>query len=142
MNKIILLGRLTKDPDVRYTSGAEPCAVSRFTLAVNRTYKKEGEPDADFINCVSFAKQGEFVEKYLKKGMQIGITGRLKITSTEDNAGQRRWYTDVITEDIEFTESRKAYEARTTNGAAEKPSSEADGLGLETVRENDDDLPF
>jgi single-strand DNA-binding protein len=119
MNKVILLGRLTKDPEVRYTQSAEPTAVAKFTLAVNRRFKKEGEPDADFINCVSFGKQGEFVEKYLKKSMQIGVTGRINVHSFDDSTGQRRWVTEVITEDVEFAESRSAYEARMNAGGGD-----------------------
>jgi single-strand DNA-binding protein len=119
MNKVILLGRLTKDPEVRYTQSAEPTAVAKFTLAVNRRVKKEGEPDADFINCVSFGKQGEFVEKYLKKSMQIGVTGRINVHSFDDSTGQRRWITEVITEDVEFAESRSAYEARMNAGGGD-----------------------
>ena len=157
MNKVILLGRLTKDPEVRYTQSAEPSAVARFTLAVNRRFKKEGEPEADFINCVSFGKQGEFVEKYLKKGMQIGVTGRMNVRTVDDANGQRRWYTDVITEDIEFAESRSAFEARMAQSgdsfdrsyserekpapAASKPY-EPEGFAAITESIDDDDLPF
>ncbi|MDR1664189.1 MAG: single-stranded DNA-binding protein [Clostridiales bacterium] len=159
MNKVILLGRLTKDPEVRYTQAAEPSAVARFTLAVNRRFKKEGEPDADFIGCVSFGKQGEFVEKYLKKGMQIGVTGRMNVRTYDDSAGQRKWITEVITEDIEFAESRSAFEARMAGSGGvpqenafdrEKPAPaakppapfEPEGFAAITESIDDDDLPF
>lgn len=76
MNKVILMGRLVKEPEVRYSQGAEPIAVARYTLAVNRRFKRQGEPEADFINCVAFGKTGEFAEKYFKKGQLVAITGR------------------------------------------------------------------
>ena len=113
MNKVILIGRLTRDPEIRYSQSAEPIAIARYSLAVSRRTKREGEPDADFIGCVSFGKQAEFAEKYFKKGMQIAITGRLNVYSMDDAAtGQRRWRTDVIVEETEFTESRSAFESR------------------------------
>ena len=112
MNKVILIGNMTRDPEIRYSQSAEPIAIARFTLAVNRTRKREGEPDADFVNCVSFGRQAEFMEKYFKKGMKAAVTGRLNVYSYEDQQGQRRWNTEVVVEEIEFTESRGAYEAR------------------------------
>jgi len=115
MNKVILIGNLTRDPEIRYSQSAEPVAIARYTLAVNRARKREGEPDADFVNCVSFGRQAEFMEKYFKKGMKAAVTGRLNVYTYEDNQGQRRWGTDVIVEEVEFTESRGAYEARIAN---------------------------
>ena len=82
MNKVILIGRLTKDPDVRYSQGNEPIAVARYSLAVHKRFKKEGEQDADFINCIALGKNGEFAEKFLKKGMQISIVGRIQTGSS------------------------------------------------------------
>ena len=79
MNKAILMGRLTKDPEVRYSNAAEPLAIARYTLAVNRQRKREGEPDADFINCVAFGKPAEFAERFLRKGMQVLVSGRIQI---------------------------------------------------------------
>ena len=81
MNKVILMGRLVKEPDVRYSKGPEPLAVARYTLAVNRRFKRQGEPEADFINCVAFGKLGEFAERYFTKGQMISITGRLQVRS-------------------------------------------------------------
>jgi len=112
MNKVILIGRLTKDPEVRFSQSAEPIAVAKFSLAVKRRFSKQGEPDADFINCVAFRKQAEFIEKYFKKGMQMAVTGSLKIDVLEGRDGQRRWFTDVVIDEVEFTESRSAYETR------------------------------
>ena len=81
MNKVILMGRLTRDPEVRYTQGDKPTAVARYTLAVNRTYKRQGEPDADFINCITFGRDAEFVEKYFRQGLRIIISGRIQTGS-------------------------------------------------------------
>jgi len=170
MNKVILIGRLTRDPEVRYSQAAEPIAIARYNLAVNRRFKKEGEPDADFINCVSFGKQAEFIEKYFKKGMQIAVTGRLNVRSYDDATGQRRWSTDVVVEDAEFTESRSAYEARMSSqsnyqsnfdsmaeqysppispmggespmGSVSSPAPAPEGFAAITESIDDDDLPF
>ena len=81
MNKVVLMGRLTRDPDVRYTQGDRPLAVARYTLAVNRRFKRDNEPDADFINCVAFGRAGEFAERYLKKGTKIVVSGRIQTGS-------------------------------------------------------------
>ena len=106
MNKVILLGRLTKDPEIRYTSGNSPMMVARYTLAVNRRFKKQGESEADFINCVTFGKNAEFAQKYLNRGRQIGVVGRLQVSSWEDNSGKRHWSTDVIVEEHYFADSK------------------------------------
>jgi single-strand DNA-binding protein len=111
MNKIILMGRLTRDPEVRYSNAAEPMAIVRYTLAVNRSRRRDGEPDADFINCTVFGKSGEFAERYFRKGMQILISGRLQIRQYEQN-GQKQWYTEVLVDEQQFTESKAAFEAR------------------------------
>lgn len=105
MNKVILMGRLTRAPEVRYSDGADPLAVARYTLAVNRRMKKNGEQDADFIPCVAFGKTGEFAEKYFKKGQLVAITGRLQVRSW-DKDGERRWSTDVIVEEQYFAEGK------------------------------------
>ena len=104
MNKVILIGRTTKDPEVRYTQTKEPIAVCKFTVAVNRKLKKEQE--VDFINCIAFGKQAEVVEKYVKKGYQIGVTGRLQVKSYEDKDKQKRWATDVIVEEIDLLQNK------------------------------------
>lgn len=130
MNKVILLGRLTKDPEIRYTQGNSPMMVARYTLAVNRRFKKQGESEADFISCVSFGKNAEFAEKYLNRGRQIGVVGRLQVSSWEDNSGKRRWSTDVVVEEHYFADSK-------TESKAE-PKHE-----LYTVDDvEDEDLPF
>lgn len=112
MNKVILMGRLARDPQVRYSQSSEPLAVARYSLAVNRKFKRQGEPDADFINCVAFGKLGEFAEKYLKKGQMISVVGRLQVRSWEDREGKKRWATDVIIEEQFFAESKKSWRVR------------------------------
>ena len=107
MNKIILLGRIVRDPEVRYTQGQNAMAIGKFSLAVNRKYKRENEPEADFFNCTSFGKQAEFVEKYLKKGIKVLVTGSLQNNSYEDKDGNKVSGVQIITSDIEFCESKK-----------------------------------
>lgn len=105
MNKVQLVGRFTKDPDVRYTESGT--SMSKFTIAVDRRYKKENEEQtADFISCVSFGKTAEFVEKYFKKGQRIGLCGRIQTGSYTNNDGQKVYTTDVIAEEVEFVESK------------------------------------
>lgn len=112
MNKVVLMGRLTRDPEVRYSNSAEPLAIAKYTLAVNRRLKREGEADADFIPCVAFGKLGEFAEKYLKKGVKVAISGRLSVRSWDDQSGQKRWITEVVVEELDFAESKASFEAR------------------------------
>lgn len=112
MNKVIISGRLTRDPEIRYSQSSEPIAVTRFSVAVNRRFKKEGEPDADFINCVSFGKTAEFISKYFTKGKMIGIVGSIRTNSWMDSAtGQKRFSTDVQVEEAEFLESKASSES-------------------------------
>lgn len=109
MNKVHLLGRLTKDPDVRQSQGTEPVAIARYTLAVTRRGKKqEGQQEADFISCVAFGKAGEFAEKYLHKGTKICVSGRIQTGSYTRQDGTKVYTTDVVVEDQEFAESRNA----------------------------------
>ena len=108
MNKGILMGRLTRDPEIRYSQGERSTAVARYSLAVNRTFKRDGEPDADFINCVAFGRQAEFAEKYFHKGIRIVITGRIQTGSYTNKEGQRVYTTDIIADDQEFADSKNA----------------------------------
>lgn len=124
MNRVILMGRLTRDPEVRYTNGVEPIAIARYTLAVDRRTKKEGEQTADFIGCVAFGKAGEFAEKYLHKGMRILITGRIQTGSYTNKDGKKIYTTDVIIEDQEFTESK---------GSGESSREERDRAAMEAA---------
>ncbi len=110
MNKVILMGRLTRDPDVRYSQGDRPTAVARYSLAVNRTFKRDGEPDADFINCVAFGRQAEFVEKYFHKGIRVVVSGRIQTGSYTNRDGVKVYTTDIVVEEQEFAESKASGE--------------------------------
>lgn len=139
MNKVILMGRLTKDPEVRYSQGNEPVAVARYTLAVNRRFKRQGEQDADFIGCVAFGKAGEFAEKYFKKGQLVSIVGRLQVRSWEDTEGKKRYTTEVVVEEQYFAESKASAESHKNSEAKTAPS---DGFYPMDDDVEDDDLPF
>ena len=108
MNKVILIGRLTRDPEVRYSAGENATAIARYTLAVDRKYKQEGQQNADFIQCIAFGKSAEFAEKYFRKGMKIAITGRIQTGSYTNKEGQKIYTTDAIVEEQEFAESKNA----------------------------------
>ena len=146
MNKVILMGRLTRDPEVRYSQGENSTAVARYSLAVDRKFKRDGEPTADFINCIAFGKLGEFAEKYLRKGTKIAITGRIQTGSYTNKDGQRVYTTDVVVEEQEFAESKSS--AAANSGAAYTPSrpepSAAAGDGFMNIPDGveDEGLPF
>ena len=108
MNRVILTGRLTRDPEVRYSQGEKSIAIARYTLAVDRKFKKEGEQSADFISCVAMGKNGEFAEKYLKQGTKIAIEGRIQTGSYTNKDGNKVYTTDVIVESHEFCESKSS----------------------------------
>lgn len=108
MNKVILIGRLTKDPDVRNTGDDNSKAVARYTLAVDRRFKKDGETNADFISCIAFGNGAAFVEKYLSKGMKIVVVGRIQTGSYTNKEGQKVYTTDVVVEEQEFAESKNS----------------------------------
>lgn len=133
MNKVILMGRLAREPEVRYSQGTEPLAIARYTLAVNRRFKRQGEPEADFIPCVAFGKAGEFAEKYFKKGQLVSVVGRLQVRSW-DKDGKKHWTTEVIIEEQHFAESK--------NSQAAAQSKAADGFYPIDEDIEDDDLPF
>ena len=159
MNKVILMGRLARDPEVRYSQGAAPVAVARYTLAVSRRFRREGEPEADFINCVAFGKSGEFVERFFKKGQMVSVVGRLQVRSWDDKDGTKRWSTEVVTEEHYFAESKSSFEGRKASQpfsqpndmpysqphqqAAPKSAPDASD-GFYPIEEgiDDDDLPF
>jgi single-strand DNA-binding protein len=135
MNKIMLMGRPTHTPEIRYsTKGAEPIVIASYSLAVNRRFKREGETDVDFINCVAFGKQGEFVEKYVKKGQMVAVVGRLAINNYTDKNGNKRTAAEVIAEEHYFAESKKCA------GSATGDNSTVTFVEDETL--DDDDLPF
>lgn len=108
MNKVILMGRLTRDPEVRYSQGANQTAVARFSVAVDRRFKRDGEPDADFFNCTCFGKQAEFVERYLRKGVKVVLSGRIQNDNYTNKDGQMVYSVRVMVDEIEFAESKNA----------------------------------
>ena len=106
MNKVTLIGRVVMDADIRYSQGANTTCIARYTLAVDRKFKQEGQPTADFINCIAFGKLGEFAEKYLHKGTRIAVVGRIQTGSYKNKDGQKVYTTDVVVEEQEFCESK------------------------------------
>ena len=138
MNRVILIGRIVRDPDVRYSQGANPTAVARYTLAVDRKYKKEGDPTADFINCVAIGMSGEFAEKYLHKGTKIAVVGRIQTGSYTNKDGQKVYTTDVMVEEHEFCESK---ESNGGNQAQEQHNTSSDNF-MQIPDGFDEQLPF
>ena len=140
MNKVILVGRFTRDPEIRYSTGESATATARFSLAVNRRFKNaEGNYDADFINCVAFGKTAEFIEKYFNKGMAIGITGRIQTGSYTNKDGQKVYTTDVVVEETEFVESKGG---NTDNVTPSRPAP-SNGDGFMNIPDGiDEELPF
>lgn len=138
MNKVILMGRLTRDPEVRYSQGAQPLAIARYTLAVDRRGSKQGEQSADFINCIAFGKSGEFAEKYLHQGTKIVVTGRIQTGSYTNRDGQKVYPTDVVVEEQEFAESKK------NTQPAPEPAPAGGYEGFMNIPDNveDEGLPF
>jgi single-strand DNA-binding protein len=141
MNKVSLVGRLTRDPEVRYTTGENASAIARFSVAVNRRFKNaEGNYEADFINCIAFGKSAEFIEKYFRKGMAIGLTGRIQTGSYTNKDGQKVYTTDVVVEETEFVESKGGNE--TSNNTPSRPApSNNDGF-MNIPDGIDEELPF
>ena len=121
MNKVILMGRLTRDPEIRYSQGNDQMAIARYTLAVDRRFNRNGDQTADFINCVAFGRSAEFAEKYLKQGTKIVATGRIQTGSYTNKDGNKVYTTDVVIEDQEFAESK----ASSDSYAASHPRTEA-----------------
>ena len=137
MNKIILMGRLTRDPEVRYSQGENSMAIARFSLAVNRRYKRQGEPEADFFNCTAFGKQAEFVEKYLKQASKILVSGRVQNDNYTNKEGQKVYSVQIIVEEIEFAESKGNSDAGT------QQATPPDNNGFMTIPEGlEEELPF
>lgn len=143
MNKVILMGRLTRDPQVRYTQGQDPMAIVRFTLAVDRRGRKqEGQQDADFPSCVAFGKSAEFVEKYVHQGTKIVLTGRIQTGSYTNKDNIKVYTTEVIAEDIEFAESKATAEGSGGAGGHQKPD-QTENDGFMNIPEGiDEELPF
>ncbi len=152
MNKVILMGRLTRDPEIRYSSNDNSMAIARYTLAVDRRFRRnnDGEATADFIGCVAFGKSAEFAEKYFRQGLKIVVTGRIQTGSYTNRDGQKVYTTDVVVEDQEFAESKAASQSHGDSGytqSAPAPSrpapSAAAGDGFMNIPDGiDEELPF
>lgn len=144
MNKVILMGRLTRDPEVRYTQGEEPMAIARFTLAVDRRGKRDGEASADFPSCVCFRRTAEFIEKYAHQGTKLVVVGRIQTGSYTNRDGQKVYTTDVVVEEAEFAESKAAAQRNREGSSQERPEPmPVDENGFMTLPEDfDEELPF
>ena len=150
MNKVILMGRLTRDPDVKYTAGDNPMAIARYTLAVDRRFKRENEATADFISCVAFGKAAEFAEKYFRQGIRIVVSGRIQTGSYTNRDGNKVYTTDVVVEEQEFAESKNnaAGNNNTQGNTAAEQQSENQGVsvdadGFMNIPDGiDEELPF
>ena len=150
MNKAILMGRLTRDPEVRYTQGENQMAIARYTLAVDRRFNRNGDENtADFISCVAFGKAGEFAERYFRKGTKIAVTGRIQTGSYTNKDGVKVYTTDVVVEEQEFAESKNSnggasdnnYAAPANNSFSAAPMAEGDGF-MNIPDGIDEELPF
>ena len=152
MNKAILMGRLTRDPEVRYSQGASQTAVARFSIAVDRRFKREGEPDADFFNCTAFGKQAEFIERYLRKGVKVVVCGRIQNDNYTNKEGQMVYSVRVMVDEVEFAESKNASAGNNDGGYngggymgggnnAPAPSGAGDGF-MNIPDGIDEELPF
>lgn len=156
MNKVILMGRLTRDPEVRYTQGENQMAIARYTLAVDRRFNRNNDENtADFISCVAFGKSGEFAEKYLRKGTKIAVTGRIQTGSYTNKDGVKVYTTDVVVEDQEFAESKNSssnsdggygnsnYGSNFGGNSSQSAAPMAAGDGFMNIPDGiDEELPF
>ena len=137
MNKVILMGRLTRNPNISYSQGESATCGARYTLAVDRRFREEGGQDADFISCVAFGRQGEFAEKYLKQGTKIAVSGRIQTGSYTNREGIKVYTTDVVIEEQEFAESKNTNYEASKEGTANAPE------GFMSIPEGqEDELPF
>ena len=148
MNKVILMGRLTRDPNVRYTAGDNPMGIARYTLAVDRRIKREGEATADFISCIAFGKAAEFAEKYFRQGIRIVVSGRIQTGSYTNRDGNKVYTTDVVVEEQEFAENKSGAAGNSnaqSNTAAGQPigNTTVDADGFMNIPDGiDEELPF
>ena len=150
MNKVILMGRLTRDPNVRYTAGDNPMGIARYTLAVDRRIKREGEATADFISCIAFGKAAEFAEKYFRQGIRIVVSGRIQTGSYTNRDGNKVYTTDVAVEEQEFAENKNsaAGNSNAQSNTAAGQQSENQGVsvdadGFMNIPDGiDEELPF
>ena len=144
MNKIILMGRLTRDPETRYSQGENQTAIARFSLAVDRRFKRQGDAEADFFNCTAFGRQAEFVEKYLKQGTKILLTRRVQNDNYTNRNGEKVYSVQIIAEEIEFAESRNAQgnAGASFQNAMPNPVQAADDGFLNIPNGIEEELPF
>ena len=145
MNNVSLIGRLTRDPEVRYSQGANSLAIARYTLAVDRRFRRDGEPTADFINCVAFGKQAEHAERYYRQGLRVVVCGRIQTGSYTNKDGVKVYTTDVVVEDQEFAESKSSSsnEGGYTGGGYQRPEPTGAGDGFMNIPDGiDEELPF
>ena len=142
MNKVFLMGRLTRDPETRYSSGATQTAVARFSVAVDRRFKRDGQPDADFFNCSAFGKTAEFVQNYLHQGTKVVVEGRIQNDNYTNKDGAKVYSVQIIVETVEFAESKKTADSYNPSDVAQPPSADA-GDGFINIDEGvEDSLPF
>ena len=140
MNKIILMGRLTRDPEMRSGNGTQVC---RYTLAVDRRFKRDGEPDADFFNCTVFGKSAEFAEKYFRQGTKLLITGRIQSDNYTNKDGQKVYSWQVLVDEQEFAESTNAAAAGSSAPSQPRPNAADAGSGFVDIADGiEEDLPF
>lgn len=142
MNKVILMGRLTREPEVRYSQGDNASAVARFSLAVDRRFKKDGDQTADFINCVAFGKTAEFIEKYGHKGTKFVVEGRIQTGNYTNKDGQKIYTTDVVVEQVEFAESKNTSGEGSTADSTSNNSASTDTSFMNIPDGIDEELPF
>ena len=136
MNKVILIGRVVRDADIRYSQGESSTCIARYTLAVDRKFKQEGQPTADFMNCIAFGKLGEFAEKYIHKGIKIAVTGRIQTGSYKNKDGNTVYTTDVVVEEQEFCESKSQ------SSSQPQPTQSNDNSWMNIPDGVEDSLPF
>lgn len=147
MNKVILMGRLTRDPEIRYSQNGNSMAIARFSIAVDRRFKRDGEPDADFFNCTAFGKQAEFIERYLHKGTKVVLVGRIQNDNYTNKDGQMVYSVRVMVDEIEFAESKNASANAGGDGAGSyggnnaQPSGAGDGF-MNIPDAIEEELPF
>ncbi len=142
MNKVILMGRLTRDPEVRYSQGQNSTAIAKFSLAVDRRFRRDGQPEADFFNCTCFGKQAEFVEKYLHKGTKVVVVGSVQNDNYTNKEGQQVYSVQIMVDEIEFAESKNSSES---SGNTYQNAQPASGSANDFMNIPDgvvEDLPF
>lgn len=143
MNRVILMGRLVRDPEIRYSQGEKSTAVARFTLAVDRKFKQEGQPTADFINCLAFGKRAEFLEKYCQKGTKLVVEGSWQTGSYTNKDGQKIYTNECLIENCEFAESKNASGSNNGGGNAGPVQNNSAGDGFMNIPDGiDEELPF